>query len=490
MRSRISRYVFPSLIVSAVLISLLGIKISEWGAIFLQPVYAKEDALSTQKPVFDEPYYQRSNEKFTIIWDQEKKINERFIKPDLVRKNYVPVVEQMLVFNTLSESEEVITFPDPNLENVIRLQLGKLTGNIYQSETQSIMRLNCYDKRISNLQGLQYLNNLTYLDLGRNQISDISILSGLTNLEIIFLEDNQITDINALSGLTNLTFLWLEENQISNISPLSGLAKLEDLDLWGNEITNISALANLTNLTSLWLGENQISDISPLNGLNNLEILDLKHNQIRDISALITNCQNRDIDHFDVNLQNNFLELSEGSQTWSDIQELIENGIMVAYEPQYTLPTVSTTDPTDNVTDVLVNKDITVTFSEDVQQGANYNNIKLEDANGNLIEVTKSISGNVLTINPMSDFAYGVNYEVYIPTKAVEDLNGNALADNYAFNFTTVASQPQDENNVVDIYDLAIVAQAYGTTNSESDINGDGVVDLYDLVILARNLSK
>ncbi|MDK2882750.1 MAG: hypothetical protein PWP58_1086 [Bacillota bacterium] len=103
-------------------------------------------------------------------------------------------------------------------------------------------------------------------------------------------------------------------------------------------------------------------------------------------------------------------------------------------------PTVANTDPANNATSVLVNKAISVTFSEDVQQGTRYDAISLKDANGANVDVTKSIAGKVLSIKPNADLGYGTKYTVTIPAGAVKDVAGNALAQDYTFTFSTQAA--------------------------------------------------
>jgi len=51
---------------------------------------------------------------------------------------------------------------------------------------------------ISDLTGLEYATNLTWLDLNHNQISDLSPLAGLTNLTQLGLWSNQISDLSPL----------------------------------------------------------------------------------------------------------------------------------------------------------------------------------------------------------------------------------------------------------------------------------------------------
>ncbi|EKZ4917541.1 InlB B-repeat-containing protein [Listeria monocytogenes] len=201
-------------------------------------------------------------------------------------------------------------FPDPALADAMRSRLGKasVTDIVSQNELDQQTGINVPYEGIKDLEGIQYLNNLSSLYVYFNEITDISVISKLYNLKHVYLDENQINDISALSNLTNLTELSLGSTQISDISVLSNLTNLTELSLSDNQLNNldalsglqnlkvlnlektqtsdISALSGLTNLDNLYLGYNRISDISTLSGLRNLENLYLEHNQIRDISPL------------------------------------------------------------------------------------------------------------------------------------------------------------------------------------------------------------
>ncbi|EIQ2376613.1 InlB B-repeat-containing protein [Listeria monocytogenes] len=201
-------------------------------------------------------------------------------------------------------------FPDPALADAMRSRLGKasVTDIVSQNELDQQTGINVPEEGIKDLEGIQYLNNLSSLYVYFNEITDISVISKLYNLKHVYLDENQINDISALSNLTNLTELSLGSTQISDISALSNLTNLTALSLSDNQLnyldalsglqnlkllnlkktqtSDISALSGLTNLDNLYLGYNQISDISTLSGLKNLENLYLEHNQIRDISPL------------------------------------------------------------------------------------------------------------------------------------------------------------------------------------------------------------
>jgi len=182
--------------------------------------------------------------------------------------------------------DDTVTFADLNLDRAIRKQIGKLTGDIRQSDLWGITELKATNQNIGNLTGLEYCTNMTILDLAGNEISDITPLSNLRSLDTLTLDQNQISDITPLSSLTNLRQLFLWQNQIVDISPVSSMPSLTALHLSGNKISDISPVSGLTNLYSLGLDANQIVDISPLFSLNSINNLWLSYNQIIDVSPL------------------------------------------------------------------------------------------------------------------------------------------------------------------------------------------------------------
>lgn len=116
---------------------------------------------------------------------------------------------------TIKSSDDVVTFNDRNLEQAIRYEINKLTGDIYKSDVEKITELHPSGD-IKDISGIENLTNLQDLNLGLNRISDISALKGLSNLKQLSLWNNEISDISALKGLTNLEKLDLGYNQISD----------------------------------------------------------------------------------------------------------------------------------------------------------------------------------------------------------------------------------------------------------------------------------
>ena len=229
---------------------------------------------------------------------------------------------------------EPVTIPDAHLRSAIAAVLGRESdAPITVAAMKALNGLDAREANISDLTGLEFATNLTWLLLASNSIADVSPLAGLTNLRNLDLSYNSIADVSPLSGLTNLTQLYLQGNPITDFSPLAGLTNLTQLDFvleeegTGEPVTipdahlrsaiaavlgresdapitvaamkalngldareaNISDLTGLefaTNLTWLLLASNSIADVSPLAGLTNLRVLDLSYNMIVDVSPL------------------------------------------------------------------------------------------------------------------------------------------------------------------------------------------------------------
>ncbi len=190
--------------------------------------------------------------------------------------------------------------------------------------------LNLSSNLISDLSPLSKLTNLAELDLGNNElISDLNPLISLTSLETLMLNGNKIDNLDPLNGLLALTVLHLGNNQIQELGPLSALSNLVILDLHKNSIKNLDPLKDLAALTFLGLSRNAIVDLSPLKNLANLKTLDLHRNRIMDIDSLSGKTSLKQLF-----LQNNFIEIFEGSDPGKIIDALEKGDTTVIYIPQ------------------------------------------------------------------------------------------------------------------------------------------------------------
>lgn len=101
-------------------------------------------------------------------------------------------------------------------------------------------------------------------------------------------------------------------------------------------------------------------------------------------------------------------------------------------------PRVTSTDPANNTKTASRSSPITITFDDRIAGGTNYSKIYVKNlATGKTVPITKTISGNTLTIKT-SVRPYETSYQVYLPEGAVKNNIGNSLISAYTYKFTTL----------------------------------------------------
>ena len=102
---------------------------------------------------------------------------------------------------------QIVNIPDANFKAKL-IALGfdsNLDGNIQQSEALTITYMDVSSSTISDLTGINYFTNLTYLRCASNQLTALDI-SNLTNLQQLYCSNNLFTSLN-LTGHPNLYIL-------------------------------------------------------------------------------------------------------------------------------------------------------------------------------------------------------------------------------------------------------------------------------------------
>uniref|UniRef100_A0A1A8V608 Leucine rich repeat containing 9 n=1 Tax=Nothobranchius furzeri TaxID=105023 RepID=A0A1A8V608_NOTFU len=119
--------------------------------------------------------------------------------------------------------------------------------------------------------------SLEVLHLSHNSISNMANLqlSRLTNLKALFLQDNDISQVEGLEGLQQLRELVLNRNRIKTLTKNSFAAQivLLELHLAENRIRELNHLNPLTELRKLFLDMNKLQDVTELEKLEVLPSL-------------------------------------------------------------------------------------------------------------------------------------------------------------------------------------------------------------------------
>ncbi|MBA3756526.1 MAG: Ig-like domain-containing protein [Nitrosomonas sp.] len=117
------------------------------------------------------------------------------------------------------------------------------------------------------------------------------------------------------------------------------------------------------------------------------------------------------------------------------------------------IPSVSVFSPTNSATDVPVDSNLVLTFSETIQKGSG--SISLKTAGNSLVESfdaassnNLSISGNTLTINPTDNLSSNTQYFVTVDSGSIKDLTDNSNAAIRSYSFTTKTQIPDIPPNI------------------------------------------
>ena len=165
----------------------------------------------------------------------------------------------------------------------------------------------------------------------------------------------------------------------------------------------------------------------------------------------------------------------------SDGDDVNEYTLSTAYTLlDSTAPTLSSSTPTDNATDVAVDSNIVLNFSEsvDVESG----NITIKKTSDNsVIETIDVTSSNVtgtgssqITINPSNNLDKGVEYYILIAATAFDDSAGNSYAgisSTTALSFTTIFSDPTLDKDITGIINTQTILVNESVNYSIDTIN-------------------
>lgn len=188
------------------------------------------------------------------------------------------------------EASEV-TFQEPLIEKLVRLELGKPTGPITTLDCEQIEMLNWYnlsdsfpyyqdfiEQKIYTLSDLQYFPALTDISLYyQTDITDYSPLEYCPTLRYVTICDGNLASADLVNYVPNVLSLDLRNNSISDYSAIDGLDNLYSLYLDGNntdaKIDDI--ITRNKKIQSLGINDTQLSDYSVLSELDELIYLSI-----------------------------------------------------------------------------------------------------------------------------------------------------------------------------------------------------------------------
>ena len=315
-------------------------------------------------------------------------------------------------------------FPDANFRTIVEHYDTNKDSSLSDTEIAAVEEIDCYDKGISNLKGIEYFTSLNILLCTDNQLTalDVSENTALTELDCRF---NKLTALD-VSKNTALTILECNANRLTALDVSKNTA-LTELDCSFNELTALDVSKNTaltaldcsinkltaldvsknTALTKLYCNENRLTalDVSKNTALlylicvvNQLTSLDVsKNTALTDL-----NCSNNELTALDVskNTALTVLRSNHNQLTTLDVSKNTALLYLSCTSNQLTSldlnNTKITNDPNcrNNIYQIVVDNDPTFDLST---LPGNFVVAKASDWSGG------TVSGNMLTVDSGKD---------------------------------------------------------------------------------------
>ena len=265
-------------------------------------------------------------------------------------------------------------FPDANFRTVVKKFDTNQDSSLSDTEIAAVKKINCSNKGITNLKGIEYFTSLNILWCTDNQLTalDVSENTALTKLNCCF---NKLTSLD-VSKNTALTILECNANRLTSLDVSKNTA-LTELNCSINKLTALDVSKN-TALISLSCVYNQLTSLdvskntalTKLNcSINKLTALDVSKNtaltelycndnQLTSLDLSNTNIMN------DPNCGNNIYQIVVDNDPTFDLS-ILPGNFVVANASDWSGGTVS-----GNMLTVDSGKD-TVTYKYDCGKGKN-----------------------------------------------------------------------------------------------------------------------
>ena len=169
---------------------------------------------------------------------------------------------------------------NPRLEKIICRQLEK--NELTEEDLLNVNRLfvNAKYGRVKTLVGIERLKNLNTLIIYPGKIKSLKPITNLTKLTGIGIaRQNKLTDLQLIGQINNLTYISLRDMPNIDISFLENLRNLNDIYIADCGITNIDCLKDL-NPEEVHLWDNNIESLPDLSNWTRIKKLDLSGNPI------------------------------------------------------------------------------------------------------------------------------------------------------------------------------------------------------------------
>lgn len=222
-------------------------------------------------------------------------------------------ISVVVSFESSTNADDVVVnstnFPDEAFQNWIlkNIEAAK-DGVLTAAELESITNIDCSEKQIHSLKGIEYFTSLDNLYCQFNQLTSLDV-SKNTKLNSLICYQNQLTTLN-LGDITTLVYLACGENKLTSLD-VSKNTSITSIQCQDNQLTLLN-LGNISTLTDLNCSRNRLTSLDVSRNVS-LQYLDCGGNQLvsidvsKNTALKLLDCRDNQIDSLDVS-RNTVLE--------------------------------------------------------------------------------------------------------------------------------------------------------------------------------------
>ncbi len=139
--------------------------------------------------------------------------------------------------NIVYSSDEIDPYGEENWDDddlTPVLRIAKKQDKPYEQ----IIRLNCFQKNLTSLEGIENFINLKILSCWDNKLTTLKGIENLKKLEVLDCSDNNLTNLKYIKNLINLKELSCSYNYLTNLDGIENLVNLKELSCYINNFSN------------------------------------------------------------------------------------------------------------------------------------------------------------------------------------------------------------------------------------------------------------
>jgi Leucine-rich repeat (LRR) protein len=182
--------------------------------------------------------------------------------------------------------------------------LEKWLDSKYSKEEQAeLTNLDCSNRKISNLEGIEKLIKLKSLDCSKNKLTSLKGIENLTNIYLLNCGENHLTSLKGIEKLIKLERLFCNKVGLISLKEIENLTNIYELKCNNNKLTSLKGIENLKRLSNFECNNNKLTSLKGIEKLKNIGSLDCSYNKLTSLKEIeklyelyVLKCNNNDVE--------------------------------------------------------------------------------------------------------------------------------------------------------------------------------------------------